>query len=101
MKTTLKKIGMVYWGNICRFWVRKYHFLQLFSKQGSLEELFIAPAKTTKNDGISRGNSTAGVEYLAGSFSKATTVNGIDSVEKVQNTSEHKEIVTEQIKQLR
>ena len=38
-----------------------------FSKPGSLEELYIAPAK-----GLTNGTSDKTVEFLAGSFSNAT-----------------------------
>ena len=43
------------------------HRRLFFSKPGSLEELYIAPAK-----GLSNGTSDKTVEFLAGSFSNAT-----------------------------
>ena len=74
--------------------------MRFYSKQGSLEELFIAPAKaTTNNDRVKGDNSTAGVEYLAGSFSKTAAVNGINNTEKVHDTLE--EIKENQVKPLR
>ena len=44
----------------------------LFSKQGSLEELFIAPVKGANSLSNSTAKLKQNVEFLAGSFSQAS-----------------------------
>ena len=56
------------------------------SKQGSLEELFIAPAKNVGSDGPQSANINKNVEFLAGSFSKTAQVNGVTENSKSKET---------------
>ena len=65
-----------------------FYLIAIFycSKQGSLEELFIAPAKTVSSDGSQSANINKNVEFLAGSFSKTAQVNGV-----IENTESIKE----------
>ena len=65
-----------------------FYLIAIFycSKQGSLEELFIAPAKTVSSDGSQSANINKNVDFLAGSFSKTAQVNGV-----IENTESIKE----------
>lgn len=63
-----------------------YLFLFFFSEKSSLEELFIAPVKSSLNE----SKNSKSIEFLDGSFNTTSRVNGIDLEENFSNVKKDK-----------